>query len=146
MRQFYLKWTGHVVPYVTSADVQMQKEVFPWHFCEIPLCRSVWKTTSRDHQNLFAILPVFYCDLLVLGNSRGNGLRITWWYLFLDNIHVSLFCISWSCRLTSKRANMNIFYWDVLVGAGCLKVLSCVSNARGVACKSKLLLIPRDAW
>lgn len=61
------------------------KEVFPWHFCYIPLNKHVWKTTSRESKTFQRYLASFFRSLGVsitsffivifrfLCNSGGNG-------------------------------------------------------------------------
>lgn len=65
---FYLKWTVHMIRQVCWR-VNTEK-VFPGQFCDMPLCRYFWKTTSSEKtmfdnffQDLALPLPVFYSSI-----------------------------------------------------------------------------------
>lgn len=51
---FQLKWSREFWM------LRSAKKVFPWHFCSLRLNRYVWKTTSCEHKNFFAIFEVSF--------------------------------------------------------------------------------------
>lgn len=54
--RFHLKWIGHVTIICPASDMQMQKRLFPRHFCDRPPYQYVYKTSKWQSKNL---LPIF---------------------------------------------------------------------------------------